>query len=83
VFLQAFLNLWTKDTTVTGLDYLMDALKEENREARGVMTGKSSLLSNPQIIDVHQYRIISLCELNKLYIRRHLSDDPRTEWMTH
>jgi hypothetical protein len=44
--LQAFLNLWTKRTTVTGLDYLVDALKEENREGRGVMTGKSRLQPN-------------------------------------
>ena len=62
---QAFLKLWTKSTTVTGLDYLMDALKEENREGRGVMTGKSTLPPNPRIIDAYQYRIISLCELDQ------------------
>ena len=28
---------------MTGLDYLMDALKEENRKGRGVMTGKSAM----------------------------------------
>ena len=30
---------------VTGLDYLKEALKGDNRKGRGVMTGKSRLLS--------------------------------------
>lgn len=53
MFLQAFLNLWTKRTTVTGLDYLMDALKEENRDGRGVMTSKSRLPQIHEKINVH------------------------------